>query len=68
MGAILLGEFGAIATSVPGVSFCELLPESARLLHKFAVIRSVFSTKTLNRFQRHWRRLRARTTPTRKVW
>jgi uncharacterized protein (DUF1501 family) len=35
------GQFGAIATSVPGVSFCELLPESARLLHKFAVIRSL---------------------------
>src|SRR4029077_33663 len=28
-------------TSVPGVSFSELLPESARLMHKFAVIRSL---------------------------
>src|SRR5262249_47187859 len=35
------GEFGAIATSVPGVHFSELLPESARLAHKFAVIRSL---------------------------
>jgi hypothetical protein len=35
------GEFGAIATSVPGVSFSELMPESARLMHKIAVIRSL---------------------------
>src|SRR5215207_9722273 len=28
------GEFGAIATSVPGVRVGELLPHSARLLHK----------------------------------
>jgi hypothetical protein len=35
------GEFGAIATSVPGVRFSELLPRSARLAHKFAVIRSL---------------------------
>jgi hypothetical protein len=35
------GEFGAIATSVPGVRFGELLPESARLMHKIGVIRSL---------------------------
>ena len=35
------GEFGAIATSVPGVQFGELFPESATLMHKLAVIRSV---------------------------
>src|SRR5947209_11365747 len=35
------GAFGAIATSVPGDSFSELLPESARIMHKFAVIRSL---------------------------
>jgi hypothetical protein len=35
------GEFGAIATSVPGVHISELLPHSARLLHKLAVIRSL---------------------------
>src|SRR6202035_4362985 len=34
------GEFGAIATSLPGVSFSELLPRSARLMHKISVIRS----------------------------
>src|SRR5437868_2899277 len=35
------GVFGAIATSVPGVSFSELLPRSARLMHQLAVIRSL---------------------------
>jgi hypothetical protein len=35
------GEFGAIATSVPGVTFGELLPRSARLMHRIAVIRSL---------------------------
>src|SRR5439155_26609784 len=34
------GEFGAIATSVPGVYISELLPRSARIQHKLAVIRS----------------------------
>jgi uncharacterized protein (DUF1501 family) len=35
------GEFAAIATSVPGVRVSELLPRSARLMHKLAVIRSL---------------------------
>jgi uncharacterized protein (DUF1501 family) len=35
------GEFGAIPTSVPGVQVSELLPRSARLMHKLAVIRSL---------------------------
>jgi uncharacterized protein (DUF1501 family) len=35
------GEFGAIATSVPGVRIGELLPHSARLMHRLAVIRSL---------------------------
>ena len=35
------GEFGAIATSVPGIRIGELLPRSARLMHRLAVIRSL---------------------------
>jgi hypothetical protein len=35
------GEFGAIATSVPGVQISELLPRSAKIMHKLAVIRSM---------------------------
>lgn len=35
------GEFGAIDTSLPGVQFSELLPQSAKIAHKLAVIRSM---------------------------
>jgi hypothetical protein len=35
------GEFGAIATSVPGIQISELLPRSARIMNKLAVIRSL---------------------------
>jgi len=35
------GEFGAIPTSVPGVIFGELLPRSAALMHRLAVVRSL---------------------------
>lgn len=35
------GEFGAIATSVPGARVSELLPRCARILHRLAVIRSM---------------------------
>jgi hypothetical protein len=35
------GEFGAIATSVPGVRISELLPRSARIVHRLTLIRSL---------------------------
>lgn len=35
------GEFGAIATSVPGVHIGELLPRCAKIMHRLAVIRSM---------------------------
>jgi uncharacterized protein (DUF1501 family) len=35
------GEFGAIATSVPGIRIGELLPCSAQVMHRLAVIRSL---------------------------
>src|SRR5262245_21747477 len=35
------GEFGATATSVPGVRISELLPRCAKVMHRLAVIRSV---------------------------
>ncbi len=34
------GEFGGIATSVPGVQVCEHLPRTSQLMHKLAVVRS----------------------------
>src|SRR3954464_2416606 len=35
------GEFGAIATSVPGARVSELLPRCSRIMHRLAVIRSL---------------------------
>lgn len=35
------GEFGARATSLPGTRIGELLPHSAQIMHKLAVIRSL---------------------------
>jgi hypothetical protein len=35
------GEFGAIATNVPGIRVSELLPRSAQVMHKLAIIRSL---------------------------
>jgi hypothetical protein len=35
------GEFGTLPTSVPGVRLCDLLPMSARRMHKWAIVRSL---------------------------
>jgi hypothetical protein len=35
------GPFRAIATSVPGVQICELLPHTARQMHHLALVRSL---------------------------
>jgi uncharacterized protein (DUF1501 family) len=35
------GEFGAIPTSLPGVQFSELLPQTAKLAHRLAIVRSM---------------------------
>jgi len=35
------GVFRPIATSVPGLQFCETLPHTARIAHRLAVIRSM---------------------------
>src|SRR5205814_6590193 len=35
------GPFQAIPTSVPGVHICELLPYTARVMHKMALVRGV---------------------------
>jgi hypothetical protein len=36
------GEFKPIASSAPGIEVCELLPLTARWMHKSAVVRSVY--------------------------
>ena len=35
------GEFGAISTSIPGIQFSELLPRTATIAHRLAVVRSM---------------------------
>ncbi len=37
------GEFRPIATNVPGIQICELMPRQARMFDKLAVIRSLVS-------------------------
>ena len=37
------GEFGDIPTRVPGIRICDLLPMSARIMHKWSIIPNVFS-------------------------
>jgi hypothetical protein len=36
------GEFDPIATNVPGIEICELLPRMARNAHRYSIIRSTF--------------------------
>jgi hypothetical protein len=43
--AEIRGEFKPIATSVPGVQVCELLPRTARLMGRLAVIRSLVGSE-----------------------
>jgi uncharacterized protein (DUF1501 family) len=35
------GAFGAISTSVPGIQLCDLLPMSARVMHRWSIVRSL---------------------------
>jgi Protein of unknown function (DUF1501) len=35
------GEFGTIPTPVPGVRLCDLLPMSAKMMNKWAIVRSL---------------------------
>src|SRR5262245_53622289 len=38
------GPYQPIATQVPGLQFCELLPRQAAIAHRFAVLRSLVHT------------------------
>ena len=35
------GSFGPISTKIPGIQFCELLPELSSLSDKFSVVRTL---------------------------
>ena len=39
--AEIRGEFRPIATNVPGIALCELMPRLARLADKLAIVRSL---------------------------
>src|SRR5262245_27719643 len=38
------GEFGVISSSVPGIQICDLLPLSAKIMHRWSIIRSLHHT------------------------
>src|SRR5947209_2501 len=48
------GSFGSVPTSVPGVHFSALLPRSAKILHRFAVIRSMHSDEAIHERARQY--------------
>ncbi len=48
------GSFKAISTSVPGTRVSELLPRTARLTHKFSIIRSMHSDEAIHERARQY--------------
>lgn len=47
------GPYGAISTSLPGVRIGELLPETAKIMHRLTVVRSV-NSGIADHFQGHY--------------
>lgn len=48
------GDFKSIRTKVPGTHFCELLPRSAAIADKFAVIRSMTTDNNSHTASGYW--------------
>lgn len=48
------GPFKPIQTTVPGTQFCELLPRTARIAHKIAVIRSMHTDDDNHDVSGYW--------------
>lgn len=48
------GTFKPISTSVPGVQISELLPRTAKVMHKFSVIRSMHSDEAIHERARQY--------------
>src|SRR5882757_8006707 len=48
------GSFGSIPTAIPGVHFSALLPRSAKILNRFAVIRSMHSDEAIHERARQY--------------
>lgn len=52
--AEIRGLFRPIATNVPGIRFCELLPRTARHAHKLAVVRSLHTDDENHDVSGYW--------------
>ena len=52
--AEIRGEFKPIATNVPGIRFCELLPRTARYADKLAVVRSLSTDNDNHDVSGYW--------------
>jgi hypothetical protein len=52
--ADIRGSFGSVPTSVPGVHFSGLIPRTAKVLSKFAVIRSMHSDEAIHERARQY--------------
>lgn len=48
------GEFSPIATNIPGIQFCELLPRTAAIADKLAVVRSLCTQSDLHDASGYW--------------
>jgi hypothetical protein len=48
------GEFKPIQTNVPGIQFCELLPRTAAIADKLAVVRSICTHSDLHDASGYW--------------
>ena len=52
--AEIRGPFNPISTNIPGIQFCELLPRTAALADKLAVVRSMATDDNTHSSSSHW--------------
>jgi hypothetical protein len=52
--AEIRGEFKPIATNVPGIRICELLPRTAAMLDRLAIVRSLCTNNDLHDASGYW--------------
>jgi hypothetical protein len=52
--AEIRGEFKPISTNVPGIQFCELLPRTAQIADKLAIVRSVHTDDNNHDVSGYW--------------
>ena len=48
------GPFNPISTNVPGIQFCELLPRTARMADKLAIVRSMSTDDNVHSSSGYW--------------